>query len=85
MNFQALKKTKYDSVDGLVYVKWEELLPSGSPTGFICKASQQGISLHGLLKITSQKELEAFAKFISEAWKEHHALAPKLTKTLSGH
>ena len=71
--------------DGVPTFCFEE--QSGEDDGLRIMVNSQGMWTTGTLhrKITNQAELQDFAKLISVAWTEHEKLAPKLTRTLSGH
>ena len=77
--------SKYSALDGHTTVCFEE--QSGEDKAFKVMVNQSGLWFTGTLhkKISNQAELQDFAKLISVAWTEHEKLAPKLTKTLSGH
>jgi hypothetical protein len=49
-------------------------------------ASKSGIQFSGVSpEITDSRELDAFAKAVAMAWKEHRSLVPKLFTNASGH
>lgn len=52
---------------------------------FTITASRAGVKFHGGLMLEAQEDLNTLAKVLSEAWKLHRQLQPKLTTTLSGH
>jgi hypothetical protein len=49
---------------------------------FVIKLSPQGMLFEGKLKkiIQTEKDLQDFAKLVSDAWSEHRKLAPKIVK-----
>lgn len=68
-------KTKFTGVDGKTKVGWAE---DGSD--FELRADQTGIYFKGTMKapISGMVMLQDFAQLVTEAWKEHGRLAPKL-------
>ena len=78
-------KRKFSDLDGRTVISWQEKTIQGPP--FEIRSTQAGVYFTGRLdgEITTEKDLEAFAELVSDAWTEHKNLAPKLTKTLSGH
>ncbi len=78
-------KTKYISFDDKATICFEE--QSGEDKPFRIMVSQAGVWFTGQMmkKISNMKELQDWARLMSKAWGEHERLAPKLSKTLSGH
>lgn len=81
----AYQKEKYDSLDGKTVVSYIE--DTDQPDPFTAKMNRSGMSFQGTMhyQITSEKELEEFAKFVADCWAEHKRLAPKILTTISGH
>lgn len=52
---------------------------------FSITASRAGVKISGEFKLEEQSQLNELAKVISDAWKLHRQLQPKITTTLSGH
>lgn len=78
-------KTKLDALDGKVYVAWTENSALENP--FTVKVSKSGLNFSGTLskEIQTQRDLQDLARLITDSWKEHEKLAPKLFSSLSGH
>ena len=74
-----LKKVKYSGIDGLTKISWHT-----HPGSFVT-ASQTGVMILAEVHLEDHQDLQAYAKFISDAWKEHRKLVPKLTKDMAGH
>lgn len=53
--------------------------------GLVASATRGGIKFEGPIILDSSKELEEFAKLVSDCWTEHQKLKIKLVSTLSGH
>lgn len=79
-------KEKFDSIDGNTYIQFREE-SSNVVDPFSIRVSKQGMNFKGYLDvpISSEKELQDFARLISDMWQEHRKLAPKIHTTLSGH
>lgn len=75
----VLKKEKYDGLDGHCYVSW-----ANEENTHRIKASKKGVEVVGFF-LESHMDLERFAKFIDEAWREHKRLVPKIAFNMSGH
>lgn len=75
-------KTKFDSLDGKTKVSFAE-----KESDFQIVVSRSGMSISGKLagEVTSEKELQAFAKLISDAWALHRTLKPRIVSTIAGH
>lgn len=73
-------RTKFDSLDGKTVVAL-----TSEDDKFQLKASRSGVMINGELEIEGMQELDQFAKLLSDAWKEHLRLKPKLQSSLSGH
>ena len=76
----AFLRTKYSAIEsGKTTVSYEE--QSGFEKPFRIMITQEGMWFMGTLekKITSNQELQDFAKLISVCWGEHTKLAPKLS------
>lgn len=52
---------------------------------FMVTATRANVSFTGDLKIESEGDLAVFAKTLSDAWKIHRQLQPKISTTLAGH
>ena len=80
INIKELRVTKYDGIDGIVHTEyWNK---AGET---LARVSQKGIEINKIGLISTQKELESFAKFVSDLWKEHQKMVPKFTRSMSGH
>lgn len=73
-------KTKFTGLDGKTKVGWAE---DGSD--FQVLADKSGVYFQGRMKaaISGMAMLQNFAELVTEAWKEHGRLAPKLTKNFT--
>lgn len=69
-------KTKFNGIDGKTKVGWAE---DGSD--FEVRADQSGVYFQGKMKtpISGMVMLQDFAQLVTEAWKEHDRLRPKIT------
>ncbi len=74
-------RTKFSSMEGHTVVAFDV---EGDDL-FLLSARPRGLELEGKFELTTEQELQDFAKLISEAWSEHRKLKPKLVQTLSGH
>ena len=65
-----------EKIDGIIDGKTSVVFDRG---GFRVKCGPSGVSLGGsILLLESQADLEAFAKLVTDAWKEHRKLVPKI-------
>lgn len=78
-------RTEMTSYDGKKIIAWQEQSQLVVP--FQIKVSQSGLLFEGHLQgeISTEGDLQKFAKFLSDCWTEHRKLAPKLVTTLAGH
>lgn len=60
-------------------------LPDAYPPVFSLLASREGVLVRGAIKFESNADLQAFAKALSDAWKDHLSLKPKIVTSLAGH
>jgi hypothetical protein len=85
--FADFLQTKYTNLENKTIVAFTE--QSGSAHEFSVKCSSQGIWFEGSLdfKLSTQKELQEFARLIGDAVTEHRKLAPKISTntSLAGH
>lgn len=77
------KPFKMSGIDGQAKVVFTLVEPAIST--FQIEASRQGVKLRGELELTQFVDLQPFAKAVTDAWREHLKLVPKISKTLSGH
>lgn len=81
-------KTKTSALDGETEVKFTQQV-EGKDAPFPplrIVARKDGLHFEGQsAKIIDMKDLQDFAKIVSDAWVEHTKLQVKLTSTLSGH
>lgn len=77
---QKIIVTKFDSLDGKTVVGF-----TSEDSSFSMRASRQGVEVQGVIVLTSQSELQEFAKLMSDAWTQHRKLMPNLTTNLAGH
>lgn len=75
----GIKLRKFDGVDGKTHVGFDDA--TGTE---LIRASPDGITIKNYL-VKTRPELEFLAELVGKAWAEHIKLAPKITKTLSGH
>lgn len=73
---------KYDGLDGKTKIS---LVTINEPQTFSSISDPQGLTLKGEIVIKSEKELQEFARLISDMWSEHRKLAPKILRTTTGH
>ncbi len=54
---------------------------------FTMEVRPSGLKFKGVLdkEISTEGELQDFAKLLSDVWQEHRRIKPKLATTLSGH
>lgn len=79
-------RTKFSDLTGATVVRFTpENLPEGQTEAFLVEASRAGVKIKGELMLSERAMLEPLAKAIGNAWTDHRALIPKLSKTLSGH
>lgn len=78
-------KRKFSDLMGQTVVSWQEKTVQGPP--FEIRATQAGVYFTGRLdgEISTEQDLSNFAELVSDSWMEHQKLAPKLSRTLSGH
>ena len=71
--------TKFDSLDGKTIVSYQEDSEETEP--FEVRVSRSGMTFKGKLstEICTERELQDFARMISDIWQEHRRLAPKLS------
>lgn len=62
---------KYDGLDGRTKEEW-------SNENLSLVADQEKVVIKGTLNLTDHKDLQEFAKFLSDVWKAHMRLAPKI-------
>lgn len=77
--------TKFTGLDGRVVVAFTE--DRAGVDAFTIKINPEGMWFTGTseMKITTEAELQDFAKMISNIWSEQRKLRPKLTTSLAGH
>lgn len=67
------------------YVSEDDGSLSDDPA-FTLEVDKKGLRIFGKCpEITTQNDLQDFARLISDMWREHLTLAPKITQNLSGH
>lgn len=78
-------RTKYSALDGKTTISWQE--QSQEETPFTVKVTSEGMTFEGKLSgpIITERDLQDFAKMVSDCWQDHRKLAPKITTSLSGH
>ncbi len=74
-------RTKLDSLMGYTVVRYT---PKDND-GFFFEASRKGVKLKGEIEVTEFTDLQPLAKALSDAWRDHKKLIPKIEKTLTGH
>lgn len=74
-------KSKFSNLLGQAQVDFTEH-NSNDVMPFIIRCTASGINFEGTLKksISSQDELQEFARMIADAWKEHKSLSPKIVR-----
>lgn len=85
-----MKKVKWTGLDQRVVVTFVQVVPEGMTANvdpFTITATPSGISFKGSMlgEMTSQNDLQDFAKLFSEVWKERLKLRPQIVTTPSGH
>ena len=86
----SFQKVPHQTIDGqqkfrFVAVRTESNENSITELGFFIEAGRAGVEMSGKFTISDFKDLQPFAKAVSDAWREHQRLLPKITRTLSGH
>lgn len=78
-----VSKAKFDGLDGRTTVTYTENNASDNPFKITCTA--QGITLSGKMEkvLTSNDELQDFARLIAEAWKDHTRLKPRIITSVT--
>lgn len=73
-------KTKFTGLDGKTKVGWSE-----ENSDFEVRADSSGVFFKGTMKspVANMTMLQDFAELVTEAWKEHSRLVPKLTTHFS--
>lgn len=64
---------KYATFDGSTKEEWEN-------ENLSLVADQEKVMIKGVLNLTDHKDLQEFAKFLSDVWKAHQRLAPKILR-----
>ncbi len=74
----VMKKIQGFGADGLPRTTFIQDVPMG-PNVFKCIVDQVGIKFQGNMmgELTKMSDLQAFAEFVSDAWKEHVRLKNK--------
>ncbi len=77
--------TKHDSLDGKTTISYTEQSKEAAP--FTVKVTKSGMRFEGKLvqEIVTERDLQDFAKLVSDVWVEHRKLAPKISTSLSEH
>ncbi len=87
IEFAGMKftKTKFDGLDGKTVVGFTEMSDEATP--FSVRMTKSGMTMQGKMskEICTQDDLEAFARFVTNAWMEREKLRQKLSTTLAGH
>lgn len=81
-------KTKTSALDGETEVKYTQQVEGKDAPfpPFRIVARKDGMHFEGQsAKITDMKDLQDFAKVVSDAWKDHTSLQVKISTTISGH
>jgi predicted Zn-dependent protease with MMP-like domain len=79
-------REKKDSLLGETVVEFREVNDAAEETGFKIIGSPRGVELSGSSSVfTSNSDLQLFAKAVSDAWREHEKLRPKIIASIAGH
>ncbi len=81
----TFKRSKFSAlIDGLTTVTYVEQV--GTDDEFTITVNQKGMRIRGHLvaTITSEKDLQDFARLISDCWKDHKKLVPKVSVGFGG-
>ena len=72
-------RTKYEGLDGKVTVGFQE--NSGLITPFEIRATRTGLNFRGTMaeEISTEHDLQEFARFLSDCWAERRRFVPKLS------
>ncbi len=78
-------RTSFTGLDGRVVVAFTEDV--ARIDAFTIEVRPSGMKIKGVMtmEISSEGELQDFAKLLSDIWQEHRRIKPKLSTTLSGH
>lgn len=81
----SLTKKKYSGLDGRTYVRFQED-NSSEARPFTIEASASGIRIKGTMQaeLEDMKELQEFAKTMSDAWIQHILLRKDAIANISG-
>lgn len=75
-------REKGDSLMGKTVVRHTLTDENGGKADFYLEASRTGLVVKGNMEITTQSDLQEYAKTVSDAWTDHRKLVPKITKSL---
>ncbi len=79
-------RSKYSAIDTTqTTISYTEVSEEAEP--FKVLITKQGVTFQGKLgrPMSNNADLSGIAKLISDCWKEHERLAPKLATSFSGH
>lgn len=77
-------ESKFDSLDGKTKVAFVE--QSGAEKPFTVEVDSSGLRFKGdSPNICTERDLQEYARLVSDAWAQHRKLAPKIHTSLSGH
>lgn len=80
------KKEKVFPLTGTIEFHFTEESTWGKDDAFVIKADAQGIRFEGKSPVMeSTEDLQVFAKAVTDAYKSHSILKPKLTLNERGH
>ncbi len=79
-------RRKMELPEGKIVVYHEHAVAEKSISAFTLVASREGVGFQGdSLVLRDRQELDAFAKALTDAWKDHRSLLPKLIAPGEGH
>lgn len=73
------KHRKFDGLDGRTKSEW-----STEGGELVLTADQEAVQIKGMLRLTTQMDLQGFAKLLSEVWAEHRRMVPKILTAPGG-
>lgn len=68
--------SKFDGLDGKTKSEW-----ATEGRELVLTADQEAVVIKGTLRLTTQMDLQGFAKLLSDVWSEHRKLTPRIMRT----
>ncbi len=78
--FGTVAKDTRAGFDGMTRTSFSLVEPASRLERVIARADKAGIDFTSI-RLTDRRELEGFAEFVGDVWKEHKRLVPRISTT----